>query len=117
MPRGYHTWWPRSRAAGHGQVAVVPLRDGSEPRPHDTWHAEPALQLFTVQPVGGQVTWQSGLDPQSTAHDDAWSHSTWQCSPAAQLVLHGSPGAHWTSQALPPAVHAWLHGASSGQMQ
>jgi hypothetical protein len=81
-----------------------------------TWHAGP-VQLFTVQPVGGQVTSQSGLDPQSTAHDEAWSHSTWQCSPAAQPTLHGAPGAHWTSQPLPPVAHAWLHGASSGQTQ
>ena len=118
MPRGYHTWRPGNPpgGVGHGQVAVVPLCDGSDPRPHETWHVGP-VQLFTVQPVGGQVTWQSGLDLQSTEHDDAWLHSTWQCSPAAQPTLHGAPGAHWTSQASPPVVHAWLHGASSGQMQ
>jgi hypothetical protein len=69
MARGYHTWRPRSRPADHGQVAVEPLCDGREPRPHDTWHAP--VQLFTVQPVAGQVTSQSGLDPQSTEQDDA----------------------------------------------
>jgi hypothetical protein len=94
----------------------VPLCDGSDPRPHKTWHVGP-VQLFTVQPVAGHVTLQSVLDPQSTEHDDAWAHSTWQGSPAAQPTLHGSPGAHWTSQALPPVVHAWLHGAASGQTQ
>src|ERR1044071_9250021 len=78
MPRGYHTWRPgvqRVRIAGrrpprHGQLAVVPLCDGSDPRPHETWHVGP-VQLFTVQPVAGQVTLQSLLDPQSTEHDAA----------------------------------------------
>jgi hypothetical protein len=74
------------------------------------------VQLCTVQPVAGQVTWHSGLDPQSTEHDDALLHSTWQCSPAAHPTEHGSPGWHWTSQASPPGVHSWLHGPPA-QMQ
>ena len=59
----------------HEHVAVVPLRTGAPVAPHDTTHAVPT-QLVTVQPRAGHVTWHSGLDPQSTLHDDALLHST-----------------------------------------
>src|ERR1041385_3994629 len=87
----------------HGQVAVEPLWVGSPDVPHVISHAVPT-QLCTVQPVGGQVMWHSGLDPQSTEQVDALLHSTWQCSPAAQPTEHGSPGWHWTPQDPPPGV-------------
>ena len=110
MARRYHG------ARGHGQVAVDPLWVGSVPAPHVIWQAAP-LQLRTVQPEAGQVTWHSGLVSQSTLHDDAALHSTWQCSPSAQPTEHGSPGWHWTSQARPPGSHAWLHGPPSAHTQ
>ena len=59
----------------HGHVAVLPLRVGPPVAPHDTTHDVP-MQLFTVQPLAGHVTWHSGLDPQSTLHGDAELHST-----------------------------------------
>lgn len=61
----------------YGQVAVVPLRLAAPPSPHDTTHAAPT-QAVTVQPVAGQVTWQSLDPPHATSHELAPEHSTWQ---------------------------------------
>jgi len=97
-------------------VAVEPLRVGSALVPHVIWHAAPT-QLCTVQPVGGHVTWHSGLEPQSTLHGDAVLHSTWQSSPAAHPTSQASPEWHWTSQASPPGVQSWLHGPASAHTQ
>jgi hypothetical protein len=100
----------------HEHVAVVPLRVGPPVAPHDTTHAVP-MQLVTVQPLAGHVTWHSGLDPQSTVHGDAELHSTWHSSPAAQPTSHGAPARHCTSQSCPPGVQSWLHGPSSTHTQ
>jgi hypothetical protein len=83
----------RPVAIDYGQVAVVPWCVGIAPVPQLITHPAPT-QLFTVQPVAGQVTWHSGLVPQSTSHDEVLLHSTWQYSPAAHPTSHGSPGWH-----------------------
>jgi hypothetical protein len=100
----------------HGQVAVAPLRVGPPVAPHDTTHAVP-MQLCTVQPLAGHVTWHSGLAPQSTLHGAAALHSTWQCSPAAHPTSHAAPARHCTSHSSPPGVQSWLHGPSSAHTQ
>ncbi len=58
---------------GHGQVAVVPVCVAIPAMPQVT---SQSTQLVTVQPVAGQVTLQSVLPPQSTAHEVACEHST-----------------------------------------
>src|SRR5688572_10893222 len=84
---GGHTTARRPVGADHEHVAVEPFRAGSAVPPHTTSHAAPT-QLRTVHSDAGHVTWHSGLDPQSTSHDDAPLHSTWQYSPAAQPTSH-----------------------------
>ena len=49
----------------HGHVAVVPLSVAIPVCPHVTIQSAP-VQLVTVQPVAGHVTWQSNAPPQST---------------------------------------------------
>jgi len=100
--------WSCPAVIGYGQLAVVPWCVGSDVPPQVITHPAP-MQLVTVQPVAGHVTWHSGLEPQSTSHDEVLPHSTWQYSPAAHPTSHGSPGWHWTSQLSPPGVQSWPH--------
>jgi hypothetical protein len=122
MPRRYHDLVcpvvtdGGPRIGGYGQVAVAPWYVGSAVVPQLTTHRGPT-QLFTVQPVAGQVTWHSGLDPQSTSHDDDSSQPTWQRSPAAHPTSQGLPGWHWTSQLSPPGVQSWLQSWASEHTQ
>ncbi len=58
-------------------VATAPVR------PHVTLQS---TQLVTVQPDAGQVTLQSSLPPQSTAHEVAELHSTWQSALLVQVT-------------------------------
>ena len=68
---------PRDEALfAYGQVAVEPVFvAGVDPRPHETTQFGP-VQFVTLQPVAGQVTWQSPLLPHSTSHDAAVTHAT-----------------------------------------
>src|SRR3954471_24570122 len=102
MPSQYHS---TAGAGCYGQVAVVPVRVGSPPRPQVTAHALP-VQPVTVQPVAGRVTFQSAEPPHSTLHELACEHSTWQsplCEQVAVTLVPGEPS-------------MWQSGAPSAQV-
>jgi hypothetical protein len=89
-----------------GHVAVVPVCVAMPIVPHVTSQLSP-VQLVTVQPVAGHVTWQSSDPPQSTLHEEASAHSTWQSPLESHWTSTGPiPPCTWHS---PPSVQVCVH--------
>ena len=78
----------------------MPLRLAAVPSPQATTHAAPT-QPVTVQPLGGQVTWQSLDPPHSTSHELAAVHSTWH-EPLFWHVTSTGPEPPWIWHSAAP---------------